>query len=173
MEENAGRSITEQRFWIATNGGALHPAGGSFKLPFSGSFYVGLVVCAHDDSTAEQAVFSKVEVKPLPPLGADAKGEVQSTLEYLPIASADRTVIYHTSLNIQAPNWTKDNHVKPGDHPPNKDVALRMMPANGGAITTLAKFFGGQGTINVASWSPDSKNIAFVTYTTIYPANRN
>jgi Tol biopolymer transport system component len=32
----------------------------------------------------------------------------------------------------------------------------------------LAKFLGGQGTINVASWSPDSKSIAFVTYTTIY-----
>jgi Tol biopolymer transport system component len=31
-------------------------------------------------------------------------------------------------------------------------------------ITVLAKLFGGQGTINVPSWSPDSKQVAFVSY---------
>jgi hypothetical protein len=338
-------------FWISTNGEELHPAGGSFKLPFTEPFYVGLLVCAHDDTTMEQAEFSRVELKALPPLAAEAKGEVQSTLEFMPVSSTDRTIIFHTNGNIQAPNWTRDNHlifngggklfrigitngtgpelintpdirninndhgispdgtalaisagspsrvyvgpvaggvfklitptgpsyfhgwspdgktlafcgqrngefdvyaipaeggeekrlttapglddgpeyspdgqyiyfnsersglmqiwrmkadgseqtqitpnddhnnwfahvspdgkrlvfltftkdVKSNDHPANKDVALRMMPVSGGAITTLAKFFGGQGTINVASWSPDSRNIAFVTYTTIYP----
>jgi Tol biopolymer transport system component len=64
---------------------------------------------------------------------------------------------------------TFNKNIKPNDHPANKDVMLRIMPAGGGAIRTLAKFFGGQGTINVASWSPDSRNIAFVTYTTVYP----
>jgi len=49
-------------------------------------------------------------------------------------------------------------------HPANKDVMLRMMPAGGGEIQALAKLFGGQGTINVPSWSPDSRNIAFVSY---------
>ncbi len=49
-------------------------------------------------------------------------------------------------------------------HPPNKDVMLRMMPADGGEIQVLAKLFGGQGTINVPSWSPDSQNLAFVSY---------
>lgn len=49
-------------------------------------------------------------------------------------------------------------------HPANKDVTLRMMPANGGPIETLASFFGGQGTINVPSWSPDSRKVAFVSY---------
>jgi len=49
-------------------------------------------------------------------------------------------------------------------HPANKDVALRMMPAGGGEIQVLAKLFGGQGTINVPSWSPDSRNLAFVSY---------
>jgi TolB protein len=28
----------------------------------------------------------------------------------------------------------------------------------------MAKLFGGQGTINVPSWSPDSERIAFVSY---------
>jgi len=49
-------------------------------------------------------------------------------------------------------------------HPANKDVMLRMMPAAGGDIQVLAKLFGGQGTMNVPSWSPDSRNIAFVSY---------
>jgi len=31
-------------------------------------------------------------------------------------------------------------------------------------VHVLAKLFGGQGTINVPSWSPDSKKLAFVSY---------
>jgi WD40 repeat protein len=338
-------------FWISNHGEELHPAGGSFKLALTGPFYVGLAVSAHDDKTIEEAEFSKVELKALPPLASDAVGQVQSTLEFMAIGSTDRTIILHTNVNIQAPNWTKDNNlifngggrmykigitngavpelidvrdvrninndhgispdgtqlaisagnpskiyvgpvtggafklitptgpsyfhgwspdgktlvfcgernsafnvysipaeggeeknltaapglndgpeyspdgqyiyfnseqsglmqiwrmkadgsetkqmtpnddhnnwfahispdgrnmvfltfdkdVKSDQHPANKDVRLRLMPASGGLITTLAKFFGGQGTINVASWSPDSRNLAFVTYTTIYP----
>ncbi|MEZ4699355.1 MAG: biopolymer transporter TolR [Rhodothermales bacterium] len=49
-------------------------------------------------------------------------------------------------------------------HPPYHDVMLRMMPAEGGAVRTVAKLFGGQGTINVNSWSPDSKEFAFVSH---------
>jgi Tol biopolymer transport system component len=49
-------------------------------------------------------------------------------------------------------------------HPPNKDVMLRLMSLSDGKITVLAKLFGGQGTMNVPSWSPDSKQLAFVSY---------
>ncbi len=49
-------------------------------------------------------------------------------------------------------------------HPPNKDVMLRIIPVSGGQPRVLAKLFGGQGTINVPSWSPDSRQIAFVSY---------
>lgn len=49
-------------------------------------------------------------------------------------------------------------------HPPNRDVRLRMMPTQGGDIEVLANLFGGQGTINVPSWSPDSTQLAFVSY---------
>jgi Tol biopolymer transport system component len=49
-------------------------------------------------------------------------------------------------------------------HPANKNVMLRLMPAAGGEPRTLAKFMGGQGTINVPSWAPDSKRFAFVSY---------
>jgi TolB protein len=49
-------------------------------------------------------------------------------------------------------------------HPENKDVTLRLMSLNDRKISVLAKLFGGQGTINVPSWSPDSKQLAFVSY---------
>lgn len=52
-------------------------------------------------------------------------------------------------------------------HPPNKDVALRIMPASGGNPKVLTQLFGGQGTINVPSWSPDSKYVAFVSYSLV------
>jgi len=55
-----------------------------------------------------------------------------------------------------------DKSVK--DHPANKDVVLRYLPLGGGKPKILANLFGGQGTMNVPSWSPDSKRVAFVSY---------
>lgn len=49
-------------------------------------------------------------------------------------------------------------------HPALKSVALRLYDLNTNEIKTLCKFIGGQGTINVPSWSPDSKHFAFVSY---------
>lgn len=54
-------------------------------------------------------------------------------------------------------------------HPANKDVMLRLISAGGGEVRVLAKLFGGQGTINVPSWSPDSSRLAFVSYQLIHP----
>ena len=50
-----------------------------------------------------------------------------------------------------------------GDHPFYKHCVLRIMPADGGMPKIIAYIYGGQGTINVPSWSKDSKRIAFVT----------
>lgn len=55
-------------------------------------------------------------------------------------------------------------------HPENRDVQLRLMPLAGGDVRVLAKLYGGQGTINVPSWSPDSRRVAFVSYQWV-PAN--
>ena len=49
-------------------------------------------------------------------------------------------------------------------HPENKDVMLRMMTLKDKKVTVLAKLFGGQGTMNVPSWSPDGRQFAFVSY---------
>ena len=54
-------------------------------------------------------------------------------------------------------------------HPANKDVTLKIMPAPGGPARVLATLYGGQGTINVPSWSPDSRKCAFVSYRLVAP----
>ena len=54
-------------------------------------------------------------------------------------------------------------------HPSDKNVVLRLMPASGGKPKVVATLFGGQGTLNVPSWSPDSTKIAFVSYRHLLP----
>ncbi|GAB4249055.1 MAG: SMP-30/gluconolactonase/LRE family protein [Acidobacteriota bacterium] len=54
-------------------------------------------------------------------------------------------------------------------HPPNQEVVLRLMPLEGGQPEIVARLFGGQGTINVPSWSPDSRRVAFVSYRLVLP----
>lgn len=53
--------------------------------------------------------------------------------------------------------------VAAAEHPFYKHVYLRKMPAGGGRPKVIAYLYGGQGTINVPSWSPDGKHIAFVS----------
>jgi len=57
-------------------------------------------------------------------------------------------------------------------HAANKDIALRILSLADGKIRTLVHLVGGDGTMNVANWSPDSKNIAFVSYQML-PAEDN
>src|SRR5260221_5591277 len=329
---------------------ALHLSGGTVRIEFTEPFYVGLAVCAHNNSNIEMAVFSNVEITPLrPPTGEPVKTE--SALQVISMRDRDRQVVYHTADHIEAPNWSRDgkcllfnsnghiyklpatggkpelldtgsavhcnndhgispdgtlfaisdqsqgggssvyvlpvgggtpkritkatpsywhgwspdgktlafcgdrngefdvytipveggeetrlttapglddgpeyspdgkyiyfNSVRSGlmqiwrmkpdgsdqeqvtsddynnwfahpspdgrwivflsfpkevaGHPANKDVTLRMRAVSGGDIVALGKFFGGQGTINVPSWSPDSQQIAFVSYDPVYP----
>ena len=71
------------------------------------------------------------------------------------------------------PTWSPDgkwiaflsygDDVEPRDHPYYRHVYLRMMPAAGGPARVIAYLYGGQGTINVPSWSPDSQKLAFVS----------
>ena len=56
------------------------------------------------------------------------------------------------------------NDVKPYEHVPDKNVELRLMNSDGSDMQTIVRLFGGQGTINVNSWSPDSCRFAFVSY---------
>ncbi|MEO6300761.1 MAG: hypothetical protein ABIV25_15580, partial [Paracoccaceae bacterium] len=49
-------------------------------------------------------------------------------------------------------------------HPADKPVILRVALPDGSDIRDLDAFNGGQGSINVPSWSPDSNRLAYVRY---------
>jgi Tol biopolymer transport system component len=59
---------------------------------------------------------------------------------------------------------TFNKDVPADQHPPDKEVMLRVMTLATKKIAVLTKLFGGQGTMNVNSWSPDSRRLAFVSY---------
>jgi Tol biopolymer transport system component len=48
-------------------------------------------------------------------------------------------------------------------HPEDRDVIVRLREEDG-SVRDLMKLFGGQGTMNVPSWSPDGASLAFVAY---------
>jgi Tol biopolymer transport system component len=77
------------------------------------------------------------------------------TRDWFPHPSPDGKWIVFVSFGMD---------VAVSDHPPNKEVTLRMMPASGGAPKVIANLFGGQGSLNVPSWSPDGSKFAFVSY---------
>ena len=50
-------------------------------------------------------------------------------------------------------------------HPRNQRVMIRMQDVASGKVSVLTHLYGGQGTMNVPSWSPDGRSVAFVSYT--------
>jgi len=75
--------------------------------------------------------------------------------DWFPHVSPDGTRIVFLS-------FLKD--VAADDHPFYKQVTIRMMPTDGSSMPrVIAYVYGGQGTINVPSWSPDGERIAFVS----------
>ena len=89
---------------VAGADGVFSPSGASVRLPFTGEFYVGLGVCAHNADGFESAVFSKVAFSPV----AKDVVAVRSSLETVVISSGDRRSVYHSDERIEAPNWSKD-----------------------------------------------------------------
>lgn len=58
----------------------------------------------------------------------------------------------------------KKGHLKADEHLPNMQVELWMMDYDGTNRRKILEFFGGQGSLNVNSWSSDSHYFAFVSY---------
>ncbi len=94
-----------QYFYMWLNRGM---AGGSFRVPLTAPFYVGLGVCAHDKDAVETVVFSNVELTTGAPKPA-RKPALYSTLETVRLAArTDRQAVLVTSERIEDPNWTPD-----------------------------------------------------------------
>ncbi|HNR08367.1 MAG TPA: biopolymer transporter TolR [Saprospiraceae bacterium] len=89
----------------------------------------------------------------------DGTGNEQLTFDeynnWFPHISPDGKWIAYISFPVD---------IDPVSHPACKAVSLKLMPVAGGAPRTIAYLYGGQGTINTPSWSADSKQIAFVSY---------
>lgn len=90
----------------------------------------------------------------------DGSGAEQMTDDdynnWFPHVSPDGSQIAYLSFTPDVP---------PGDHPFYRHVTLRVMPASGGSSRVVAYVYGGQGTMNVPSWAPDSRRLAFVSNT--------
>jgi Tol biopolymer transport system component len=96
-------------------------------------------------------------------MNADGSDQTQVTFDkqygdWFPHPSPDGKWIVFLSFDVSVEG-----------HPANKEVRLRLMPLSGGAARDIAQLFGGQGTINVPSWSPDSREVAFVSYRLVKP----
>jgi Tol biopolymer transport system component len=88
----------------------------------------------------------------------DGTGREQLTFDkynnWFPHISPDGKWIFFISFPLD---------IDPNSHPSYKRVMLRIMPVTMGEPKVVAYLYGGQGTINVPSWSPDSKQVAFVS----------
>lgn len=87
----------------------------------------------------------------------DGSGVEQLThderVNWFPHAAPDGTMFVYISF----PSGTLG-------HPADKEVIIRTMNPDGSNQRDIDTFNGGQGTINVTSWSPDSSHFAYVRY---------
>jgi Tol biopolymer transport system component/regulation of enolase protein 1 (concanavalin A-like superfamily) len=91
-------------------------------------------------------------------MDADGKNQTQLTFDELndwfPHVSPDNKWLVFISFPKEVPA---------DKHPFYERVYIRLMPIQGGDVNVIGYLYGGQGTINVPSWSPDSKKIAFIS----------
>src|SRR2546421_1844159 len=71
--------------------------------------YVGLFVCAHNDTVTERATFSNVRITmPAKRDFVPYRDYIGSNLEMLDVATGNATIVHQYSGSFQAPNWTRD-----------------------------------------------------------------
>ena len=92
---------------------------------------------------------------------ANGKQQTQMTFDedmnsWFPHISPDNQKVVYIAYH--------DYEIAPDSHIADLNVQLRMIPASGGKPEVLVDFFGGQGSLNVNSWSPDSRQFAYVSY---------
>ena len=201
--ESAPRSVSIVKrgdiFRILVDG---HVAGGSMRASITGTYYVGIGVCAHNKEELQKATFSNVEIG-TPQLSAP---KLYSTIETITVASTDRRVVYVTSGVATTPTWTADGKsIEFAEHgsreripieggmpfpsaeyivsdPPGYptvspdgtqlafvssefgDVVLRVLSLADNKVRVLARLPESRGMITPPSWSPDNRQLVFVSY---------
>ena len=126
-------------------------AGGSMRANISGTYYVGIGVCAHNKDAIQKVAFSNVEIG----TPTSAAPRLYSTLETILVASTDRRVVYVTPGELRSPVWaasgdailfTVDGHQK-------------TISPSGGTPSDAPEV---TATENVPSTSPDGKQTVIV-----------
>jgi Tol biopolymer transport system component len=86
--------------------------------------------------------------------GTDIRRMVRSSaVDWFPHPSPDGSMVSF----IRYPSGTLG-------HPPDRSVEIWLLSLHDGALERIAAFRGGQGSINVNSWSPDGRYISYVAY---------
>src|SRR6266566_6027538 len=79
------------------------------KISLPDTVYVGLFVCAHNDTVLERAAFSNVRITiPAKRDFVPYRDYIGSNLEILDVASGNATIVHQYRGSFQAPNWTHD-----------------------------------------------------------------
>lgn len=141
------------------------PAAGGNEAQLTTAF--GLNDGPEYDSDGEYIWFNSVRTGRMQAwrMKADGSEQTQMTFDahwntWFPHISPDRKKVVMLAYH--------ERDVRPGEHVPNKNVEIRLMTGNDkngwSEPRTILKLFGGQGTINVNSWAPDSKHFAYVRY---------
>jgi Tol biopolymer transport system component len=112
-------------------GGIPSYDGESIRIPLQGEFYAGIGVCAHDKDAVEQATFSNVELRSLPP--TTQQPVLFSTLERVAVSSGDRQVVYVAPGRFEAPNWARDGSYFLF----NRNGHLEKLPVAGGTPAVI------------------------------------
>ena len=160
-----GKTLAYCAFRDAENGGDIYtiPVKGGIETRLTDT--KGLNDGPEYDSTGEYIWFNSVRSGLMQAwrMKSDGTEQTQMTFDegwntWFPHISPDRQLVAMIAY--------KKGDLEPGEHLPHKNVELRLMNSDGTNVRTIIKLFGGQGTINVNSWSPDSKKIALVSYKT-------
>jgi TolB protein len=141
--------------YMSASSGDLGPIydGEFIRIPLEGDFYVGIGVCSHDKDVIEEATFSNVEIKPLPP--STAQPVLFSMLETVQVESTGRRVVYFSQGRFEAPNWARDGSY----YLFNRNGHIEKLLAKGGASEILDTGFANR-VNNDHGISPDATQLA-------------
>jgi TolB protein len=84
--------------------GTFEPSGCGVRIALRGSFYVGLVVCAHDAAGFETARFEHVGIG----VPAERSDLPTYAIEMVSPGSPSRRVLFHWNSRLEAPSFTAD-----------------------------------------------------------------